>query len=84
MESHAVIVTKAAHGHMIGATGAMEFLLGIMALGDRVALLVLNYLRLDPTHLPPIREPSAIDRRALVPNSFAFGGWNAVLIGRAA
>lgn len=85
MDSHVVIATKSAHGHMIGATGAMEFVLGIMALRDRVAPPVLNYLGPDPAcNLPLALAPDAIDQQVLVSNSFAFGGLNAVLIGRAA
>jgi nodulation protein E len=85
LERHAVIATKSAHGHMIGATGAMEFILGIMALGEKVAPPVLNYLGPDPDcDLPLILAPRGIDQQILVSNSFAFGGLNAVLIGRAA
>lgn len=82
---HAVIATKAAHGHMIGATGAMEFLLGLMALREGVAPPVLHHLGRDPAcDGPLVLERRAIDQRILISNSFAFGGLNAVLIGRAA
>lgn len=82
---HAVIATKSAHGHMIGGTGAMEFLLGLVALGHGQAPPVLNHVASDPAcDIPLILEPTAIDQRVLVSNSFAFGGLNAVLIGRAA
>lgn len=82
---HAVIATKSAHGHMIGATGAMEFILGIMALREKAAPPILNHLGADPAcELPLILAPQSIDQEVLVSNSFAFGGLNAVLIGRAA
>lgn len=82
---HAVIATKSAHGHMIGATGAMEFLLGMVALREAVAPPVLNHLGPDPAcDVPLVLAESRIGQRVLVSNSFAFGGLNAVLIGRAA
>ncbi|HEX7822499.1 MAG TPA: beta-ketoacyl-[acyl-carrier-protein] synthase family protein [Sphingobium sp.] len=85
LDRHAVIATKSAHGHMIGATGAMEFLLGIMALREKAAPPVLNYLGPDPAcALPLVTASRVIDQEVLVSNSFAFGGLNAVLIGRAA
>lgn len=85
LADHAVIATKSAHGHMIGATGAMEFILGIMALRDRAAPPVLNHLGPDPAcALPLVKASRAIEQAVLVSNSFAFGGMNAVLIGRAA
>lgn len=85
LDSHAVIATKSAHGHMIGATGAMEFILGMVALTHRVAPPVLNHLGPDPAcTVPLVLTPQAIEQAVLVSNSFAFGGLNAVLIGRAA
>lgn len=82
---HAVIATKSAHGHMIGGTGAMEFLIGMVALAEGQAPPVLNHLAPDPAcDIPLILAPTPISHRALVSNSFAFGGLNAVLIGRAA
>ncbi|MCE7796555.1 beta-ketoacyl-[acyl-carrier-protein] synthase family protein [Sphingobium sufflavum] len=82
--SHAVIATKSAHGHMIGATGAMEFLLGIMAIREGMAPPTLNYIGPDPDcDLPLVLTPKPIDQQVVISNSFAFGGLNAVLIGRA-
>lgn len=78
-----VIATKSAHGHMIGATGAMEFILGMKALAEGLAPPILNHLGPDlDCNLPLALEPTPISHRVLVSNSFAFGGMNAVLIGR--
>ncbi|MBA2934328.1 beta-ketoacyl-[acyl-carrier-protein] synthase family protein [Sphingomonas sp. CGMCC 1.13654] len=78
-----VIATKSAHGHLIGASGALEFLLGLVALRERQAPPVLNHLGPDPAcDVPLALAPRAIDHDWLVSNSFAFGGLNAVLIGR--
>jgi 3-oxoacyl-[acyl-carrier-protein] synthase II len=77
--------TKALHGHVMGATGAIEFM---------IALLVLNSGSLPPTaHLArpdpglnldflPNAARHGVDLSAVVSNSFAFGGSNAVLVAR--
>ncbi|EJL35099.1 beta-ketoacyl synthase [Novosphingobium sp. AP12] len=82
---HRVIATKSAHGHMIGATGAMEFLLGMVALNEGVAPPILNYLGADPDcELPLVLERENISPDVLISSSFAFGGLNAVLVGKRA
>ena len=76
-----VIATKSAHGHLIGGSGALEFLLGLKALEAGLAPPVLNYLGQDAAcDIPLPLTPIAYEH--LVSNSFAFGGLNAVLIGR--
>jgi 3-oxoacyl-(acyl-carrier-protein) synthase len=83
----AVSSTKAMHGHLLGAAGALEFVIALLALQARVApptrhLRVhdpacdLDYVTEGPRPLP--------DLAAVMSNSFAFGGTNAVLIARAA
>ena len=80
---HTVIATKSAHGHLIGATAAMEFVIGMEALARGLAPPVLGYLGTDPQcDLPLALAPTPIDNGVLVSNSFAFGGLNAVLVGR--
>lgn len=82
LDRHRVIATKSAHGHMIGAGGAVEFVLGMKALSEGFAPATLNHLGADPDcDLPLELEGQAFDADALVSNSFAFGGLNAVLIG---
>ncbi|KHK90312.1 beta-ketoacyl-[acyl-carrier-protein] synthase family protein [Novosphingobium malaysiense] len=82
---HRVVATKSAHGHMIGATGAIEFVLGLKALTDNAAPPLLNYLGPDPDcDLPLVLEPEAFEPDVLISNSFAFGGLNTVLVGRRA
>jgi nodulation protein E len=83
MEGKTVIATKSAHGHLIGGGGALEFMLGIMALWEGLAPPVLNWSGPDPEcDVPLALEPTPIQVDALVSNSFAFGGLNAVLIAR--
>ncbi|WP_174300144.1 beta-ketoacyl synthase [Caulobacter sp. S45] len=83
MAGKTVIATKSAHGHLIGGGGALEFIIGISALQHRLAPPVLNRLGPDPEcDLPLALEPTPLDCEALVSNSFAFGGLNAVLVAR--
>lgn len=80
-----VIATKSAHGHLIGGSGALEFLLGLKALAEGMAPPVLNRIGPDPDcDIPLAHAPTPIAYEHLVSNSFAFGGLNAVLIGRRA
>ena len=77
--------TKSMHGHLLGAAGALEFIIAILALQRRIV---------PPTAHLRIRDPDCdLDyvaegaRRvegptAVMSNSFAFGGTNAVLIAR--
>lgn len=77
------IATKSAHGHLIGATAAIEFILGMQALAEGIAPPVLNHLGTDPEcALPLALAKTPIKHDVLVSNSFAFGGLNAVLVGR--
>ena len=84
LDRHRVIATKSAHGHLLGAGGAIEFLLGVLALRDGVAPPIQNYLGPDPEcDLPlALTETQAFEAEALVSNSFAFGGLNSVLIAK--
>ncbi|HZC17604.1 MAG TPA: beta-ketoacyl-[acyl-carrier-protein] synthase family protein [Caulobacteraceae bacterium] len=83
---HRVIATKSAHGHLLGAGGAIEFLLGVLALREGVAPPILGYLGPDPECDLPLAlgETKPFEAEALVSNSFAFGGLNSVLIARRA
>ncbi|MDB5966921.1 MAG: beta-ketoacyl synthase [Polaromonas sp.] len=78
--------TKALHGHSMGATGAMEFISSVMALrsGDLppTAFLETPDPRCDLDFIPlQARERKGM--RAVMSNSFAFGGSNAVLVAKA-
>ena len=78
-----IIATKSAHAHLIGGSGAIELLIGVLALDSRRAPPVLNYLGQDPgCDLPLALSLTPIDHTHLVSNSFAFGGLNAVLVAR--
>ncbi len=83
---HRVIATKSAHGHLLGAGGALGFLLGVLALREGVAPPIQGYLGPDPECDLPLAlgRTEAFEAEALVANAFAFGGLNSVLIARRA
>jgi len=83
-----VSATKAAHGHMMGATGAVEALLTVLALHTGVLPPTAHLDAIDPAcqgvrHLQGSALQGTAPRAALS-NSFAFGGSNAVLAFKAA
>ncbi len=83
LSKHIVIATKSAHGHMLGATGAMELVIAILALTKRIAPPVLGFLGADPEcDLPLALEPRPLNCHAAVSASFAFGGLNSVLVAK--
>ncbi|WP_377157681.1 beta-ketoacyl-[acyl-carrier-protein] synthase family protein [Roseateles sp. UC29_93] len=81
-----VSATKALHGHLIGAGGALELVACVQAMrrgqlppSAHVSTSVLEEVA------DVIREPRAFDpSKAMVSNSFAFGGSNVSLVIRAA
>jgi 3-oxoacyl-[acyl-carrier-protein] synthase II len=79
--------TKALHGHLLGASGAVELIATLMALRTGT-LPPTGHLdapdpRCDLDYVPnEARRDVALD--AVMSNSFAFGGTNAVLIARRA
>ena len=82
-----ISATKALHGHLLGATAALEVVLSLLAMQHSVALPTMNLQVPDPEcdldYVPnAAREGLAI--RTMLSNSFAFGGTNAVLALRAA
>ncbi|MES1200389.1 MAG: beta-ketoacyl-[acyl-carrier-protein] synthase family protein [Pseudomonadota bacterium] len=81
-KSHTVVATKSAHGHLIGASTALQAVLGLRALEEKLAPPVLNYLGPDPEcDLDLVLgEARPIEARTLLVNSFAFGGLNASLV----
>ena len=74
--------TKPIHGHTLGAAGAIELVITIMALREGVAPPTINWLGPDPKlELDPVpNEARAVPIRAAMSNSFAFGGINSCLV----
>ena len=74
--------TKAMHGHLIGATAAIELLACTLAITERVIPPTINYKGLDPDcdlDIVPNVSQELKKVHVALNNSFAFGGMNAVL-----
>jgi beta-ketoacyl ACP synthase len=81
----AVYAPKSALGHSVGAVGAVESILTVMALRDQVVPPTLNLVNLDPEiDLDVVAgKPRAGDYQYAINNSFGFGGHNvAIAFGR--
>jgi 3-oxoacyl-[acyl-carrier-protein] synthase II len=77
--------TKSMHGHTIGAAGAIEFVISLLAIKHQAIPPTVNLDRPDPEcdldYVPNIGR-WRVKVNAVMSNSFAFGGTNAVLIAR--
>jgi len=77
--------TKALHGHLMGATGAVELVLAIGAIARCVIPPTAHLEEPDPAcdldYVP--NQARATRVSAVMSNSFGFGGMNAVLVARA-
>jgi 3-oxoacyl-[acyl-carrier-protein] synthase II len=81
-----ISATKALHGHLLGAAGALECVLSLLAMQHAVALPTMHLHTPDPDcdlDYVPNAARDAVAARTMLSNSFAFGGTNAVLVLRA-
>jgi beta-ketoacyl ACP synthase len=78
----AVYAPKSALGHSVGAVGAVESILTVLALRDQVVPPTLNLVNLDPEiDLDVVAgKPRAGDYQYAINNSFGFGGHNVALV----
>lgn len=77
--------TKAVHGHLIGAGGALEFALSIMAMNSGSLPPTAHLDVPDPQcdlDFVPLKARHGCDIDVVMSNSFAFGGSNASLLAR--
>jgi 3-oxoacyl-[acyl-carrier-protein] synthase II len=84
-ERLALSSTKSMHGHVVGAAGALEFVITVLALRTRRLPPTANLTLPDPDcdlDCVPCKGRPAADLEYALSNSFAFGGSNAVLIAR--
>jgi 3-oxoacyl-(acyl-carrier-protein) synthase len=76
--------TKALHGHLMGASGAVEMVACVMALEQGIVPPTAHLEEPDPAcdldYVP--NEARQLEVRAAMSNSFGFGGMNAVLVAR--
>jgi 3-oxoacyl-[acyl-carrier-protein] synthase II len=74
--------TKSQLGHMLGASGAVEFAICVLALQNQVAPPTINLDEPDPDcdldYIP--HEARQLKLKTVLSNSFGFGGHNACLI----
>lgn len=79
----AISSTKGAIGHLLGAAGAVEAILTVLAMHQGVAPLTLNLTNMDPVfhdNFMPLTVSKKMPIRAALSNSFGFGGTNASLL----
>jgi len=86
-KSLAISSTKSSHGHMMGASGAIEAVITVLSIKNSAAPPTANLNNVDPAckgvrHIKP-GDNIKINIRSAVSNSFAFGGSNAVLVFKA-
>lgn len=77
-----ISATKAIHGHLLGAAGALECVLSLLAMQEAVALPTMHLQQSDPEcDLDYVANCARVGfaARVMLSNSFAFGGMNAVL-----
>jgi nodulation protein E len=74
--------TKGAHGHLLGATGAIEAISTVLALKHQLIPPTINFLEPDEECNIPLvvnsSQPQALN--CAMSSSFAFGGLNAILL----
>jgi len=77
----AVSSTKSMTGHMLGAAGAVEFIIGVLAVRDCIIPPTINYQNPDPELDLNYTPNTAANRqvRTVLSNSFGFGGHNVTL-----
>ncbi len=75
--------TKSMHGHLLGATGAVEAITCIMALNSNILPPTINLDNPDPQcdlDFIPHKARNVKDLNVVISNSFGFGGHNACLV----
>jgi 3-oxoacyl-[acyl-carrier-protein] synthase II len=79
--------TKSMHGHLIGAAGALEFLISLLAIQNNAVPPTAHLKNPDPEcdlDYVPNAGRTGLSINAVMSNSFGFGGTNAVVIAKRA
>ena len=84
----AVSSTKSSHGHLMGASGAIEAVITALAIKNSVVPPTAYLSEIDPAcdgvrHIK-VGDSKRLNIRSAISNSFAFGGSNTVLVFKAA
>jgi 3-oxoacyl-[acyl-carrier-protein] synthase II len=76
--------TKSMHGHLLGATGALEALASILAIKNGIVPPTINQFNLEPEIDPKLdftfHKAKTREVRAALSNTFGFGGHNVSVI----
>ncbi len=85
-DSLPVSSTKSMHGHTLGAAGAVEAVITLMALRHSLVPPTVNFTERDPTcNLDVVQNHARrAEIKVALSNTFAFGGLNATLVLRRA
>ena len=83
----AVSSTKSSHGHLMGASGAIEAVITILSIKSGIIPPTANLTEVDRScegvrHIK-VGDSNKLDPKTAISNSFAFGGSNAVLVFKA-
>lgn len=79
--------TKSMHGHLLGAAGALEFAIAVLAMNADLVPPTANLQQSDPAcdlDYVPNHARADATLRTVMSNSFAFGGTSVALIGQRA
>jgi len=72
-------------GHSLGAAGAIEGVISLLAMREGIVPPNLHFTRTDEgMDLNIVREPAAASLETAISNSFGFGGTNASIVMRRA
>jgi 3-oxoacyl-[acyl-carrier-protein] synthase II len=77
--------TKSMHGHLMGAAGALEFAVSLLAIQHQAVPPTAHLDLPDPEcdlDYVPLRGRGEVPVKVVMSNSFGFGGTNAVLVAR--
>lgn len=76
-----IMATKSRTGHTLGAAGAVEAVLSLIALNKKEIPATLNFLGEDSALcVAPVLENTKIEKRIALSDSLAFGGCNSVIV----
>jgi len=83
----AVSSTKSTHGHLMGASGAIEAVITVLSIKAGVVPPTANLIEVDPAcegvrHIK-VDDNKKMNIKSAISNSFAFGGSNSVLVFKA-